>query len=73
MLYTDNLLLPETEWQSAMSGGSNVTLLTLKNLKEETDYTVKVRGHNINGAGLPSFNFTAKTWLAGKFYFKYLK
>lgn len=51
-----------------MSNGPNVTLLELKNLKEETNYIVKVRAHNINGVGLSSYNFTTKTWLAGEFY-----
>lgn len=66
VLFTDNNLLPESEWQTMMSGGPDVTSITLPNLKETTDYTVKVKGHNINGVGLPSLDFTAKTWLAGK-------
>lgn len=53
------------QWQSARSGAADAKSITLPNLKESTEYTVKIRGHNEHGVGLPSLDFAVTTWLAG--------
>uniref|UniRef100_A0A915EU79 Uncharacterized protein n=1 Tax=Ditylenchus dipsaci TaxID=166011 RepID=A0A915EU79_9BILA len=65
VLFTDDPSLPEDQWQSVRSGGPDAKSITLPDLKESTEYTVKVKGHNENGVGLPSLDFAVTTWLAG--------
>lgn len=62
--YTDDPSLPEDQWQTASSGGA--TELRIPNLKENTEYTFRVKGKNVNGDGLTSKDQTATTWLKRK-------
>nr|CAD2207383.1 unnamed protein product [Meloidogyne enterolobii] len=55
---------PDQEWTVQRSGGPSERTLTLRPLREQTEYMVKVRALNRNGPGLFSLPFTSKTWLA---------
>ncbi|KAI1721109.1 fibronectin type III domain-containing protein [Ditylenchus destructor] len=66
VIYTDDPSLPEDQWLRARSGGPDAKSITLPDLKEKTEYTFKVRGHNENGVGLPSMDFAVTTWLADR-------
>ncbi|KAI6201744.1 hypothetical protein M3Y96_00874900 [Aphelenchoides besseyi] len=61
LLYTTDPSLPEDQWERTNSGGK--TEITLPDLKEMTEYTVRIRGKNVNGDGLPSRDHTFTTWL----------
>lgn len=66
VLYTNDPSLPESEWKTAKSGDPDTKSITLSGLDERKDYTVKIRGHNENGVGIPSLDFGVTTWLARK-------
>ncbi len=66
ILYTTDPSLPDEQWSSVRSGGPDSKSFTLPDLEEKRNYTIKVRGHNINGPGLTSPTFTVTTWLARK-------
>lgn len=69
VLYTNDPSLPESKWKTAKTNNSETKLLVLPDLDERKDYTVKIRGHNDNGVGMPSLDFTVTTWLARLFLF----
>lgn len=59
IFYTDSPERPDAEWMVKKSGGpERKGPLTLTDLKEMTDYTVKIRGLNQNGPGLFVLPFT---------------
>ncbi|VDM96837.1 unnamed protein product, partial [Thelazia callipaeda] len=64
VMYTDDLNLPEEQWQVARAGSADARMLRVPNLKEKTDYTFKLRAYNELGPGLSSGQFTLTTWLA---------
>lgn len=53
---------PDNEWSVKRSGSATVKMLTLRQLREQTEYTVKVRALNRNGPGLFSLPFTVLTF-----------
>lgn len=67
ILYTTDPDLPEEQWQKTRSGGPDAKTVTLPDLEEKRDYTIRVRGHNIHGAGLPGPDFKVTTWLAREY------
>ena len=58
VFFTDQPDLPDDQWSVRRSGGPEAKSITLGGLKEETEYTVKVRGINRNGPGLFSLPFS---------------
>lgn len=67
ILYTDDPSKPIEEWEVAKVDDPTATTFTVDNLKEETDYTFKVRGVSDRGPGLTSPPYDIKTWLGRMF------